>query len=92
VTPSLRFLEAVASVFVWIGVSLLTVLLTLMILAVYLVHPLMDPDRRTVHRIAGLWGRGLVCLAPGLKVRVFGLEHLPCHKSETRRLRPGSEA
>ncbi len=72
-----RFLEAVASVFVWIGVSILTVGLTGVIFAVYLAHPLVDPDRRFIHRIAGLWGRGLLALAPGLRVRVFGLENLP---------------
>ncbi len=61
-------------------VGILTIFSTSLIALTYLIHPLVDPLLRMAHRIASWWGRSLVALAPGCRVRVFGEEHLPDKK------------
>ena len=61
----------------WIGVAVMTVFFTAWIWFLYWVHPLVDPQRRLLHRIASWWGRGLVSLAPGSRVRIIGGSHIP---------------
>ncbi len=74
---SLFLLQFFLSILAWIGISIWTVLLTLLIGLIYLLHPLIDPQRRILHRLASIWGRGLMSLAPGCRVEVLGLEHIP---------------
>ena len=70
-------IETMLSVLAWIGISFLTVLWTGLMGIIYLVHALVDPSRRIIHGIAGLWGRGLVASAAGTRVTVEGLENIP---------------
>lgn len=68
---------AAASAAAWVGIALSTVLWTLIIAAVWLAHPWVDPQLRRTHRLCSLWGRGLVRMAPGCRVRLRGLENVP---------------
>ena len=70
-------LESAFSVFAWIAISLSTTLWFLLIGLAFLVHPLLDPERRVLHRLASWWGRTLVALAPGVHLEIRGLEHVP---------------
>lgn len=72
-----RLLQAAVSIFAWIGISVMTLWWTLLIFAVFLVHPLMDRDRRICHRLAGFWGRTLVRLASLRPVEISGQENIP---------------
>jgi 1-acyl-sn-glycerol-3-phosphate acyltransferase len=65
------------SLLAWIVIGAWTVLWTIPIGLVYLVHPWLDPDLRINHRAAGIWGRGLLAMAPGCRVQVIGRGHLP---------------
>lgn len=73
----MKFLRAVVAVVAWIGIGLSTIFWTLVIAAVYAGHPIWDPQLKLAHRIASVWGRGLVSLAPGSRVTLTGREHLP---------------
>mgnify|MGYP001565047706 CR=1 FL=1 len=77
----MRLLQATVAVLAWIGISLSTFFWTLLIAAVYAGHPLWDPQLKLAHRIASLWGRGLVSLAPGSRVILTGREHLPAGRA-----------
>ncbi|MBI3615439.1 MAG: 1-acyl-sn-glycerol-3-phosphate acyltransferase [Candidatus Omnitrophica bacterium] len=70
-------MEAILSVIAWIGIGLSTMGWTILIGLLYLVHPWIDPERKRVHSLAGFWGRGLVSMAPGCRVQVFGQEQIP---------------
>lgn len=72
-----EFLLGAVAVVAWIGISLSTFFWTLLILAAYMVHPLLDPQRRVAHRLASCWGRMLLRMAPGCRVEVVGREKLP---------------
>ena len=72
-----KFLLGVVAVVAWFGISLSTVFWTLLILAAYVVHPLVDPQRRIAHRLASCWGRMLLRMAPGCKVELIGRENIP---------------
>ena len=61
----------------WIGISLWTPFWTLVMAFVYLVHALIDPERRIIHRLASWWGRGLMALTPGCRIQLSGIEHIP---------------
>lgn len=65
----------------WTGIGLSTVFWTLLILAAYVVHPLLDPQRRVAHRLASCWGRMLLRLAPGCRVELTGRENIPAGRS-----------
>ena len=73
----MRTVQAILSVIAWIGISLSTIGWTILMGFVYLVHPWLDPQRKIIHSMASLWGRGLVSLAPGCRVQVFGREQIP---------------
>lgn len=68
---------AAVSVGAWIGISLSTVFWTAIIAVVWVVHPWLDPELRRVHRLCSCWGRTLVRMAPGSRVRLVGLERIP---------------
>ena len=76
VTRLLFPLEALLSGLVWVGVSIATILFTLLMLPLYGLRPLLDPDLRMAHEVSGLWGRFLIRMAPGCRVKVWGREHL----------------
>ncbi|MBI3332846.1 MAG: 1-acyl-sn-glycerol-3-phosphate acyltransferase [Candidatus Omnitrophica bacterium] len=69
--------EGILSVAAWLAIGILTIFWTLLIGLVYLAHRWLDPQRRIIHRMAGLWGRGLVAMAPGCRVRLFGEGNIP---------------
>ena len=71
------FLQVLFSAVAWIGISLWTVFWTSLMAVVYLVHPLADPQRRILHRMASIWGRGLLGCVVGYRVELSGLEHIP---------------
>ena len=72
-----QFLLGAVSVVAWIGISLATVFWALLILAAYVVHPLVDPQRKIAHRLASCWGRMLLRMAPGCRVELIGRENIP---------------
>ena len=65
------------SMVVWIGISLSTLFWTFLIACVYALHRLLDPQLRLAHRLASLWGRGLVSMAPGSRVTLTGRQNIP---------------
>ncbi len=69
-------LLALVSMLAWVVIALVTVYWFLLILALYLVHPLADPDRRIIHQLTTLWGRSLLALS-GVRVEIYGRERLP---------------
>lgn len=73
----LYLIEGVLSAAAWIAIAVETVLWAILIALVYRVHPWVDPQRRLIHRMAGLWGRGLVGMAPGCRVKLFGQDNIP---------------
>ena len=72
-----KFLLGAVAAIAWIGISLSTVFWTALILAVYVVHPLADPQRKIAHRLASCWGRMLLRMAPGCKVELIGRDNIP---------------
>ncbi len=46
----------------------------------YLAHPFFDPQRAGFHRMASWWGRTLIALAPGVRLEIGGLEHVPVNR------------
>lgn len=72
--------EAVLSIIAWIGIALSTVFWAILIAGVYLVHRWLDPQLRIAHRMTSLWGRGLVAMAPGCRVRIVGRENIPADR------------
>lgn len=73
----MKFLRVIVAIAAWIGISFSTLFWTLVIAVVYAGHPLWDPQLKLAHRLASIWGRGLVDLAPGSRVQLTGREHLP---------------
>ncbi len=73
----MRFFQAAISVLAWVGISLSTVFWTLLIGLVYAGHPVWDPRLKLAHRLACQWGRGLVRMAPGSRVKLAGRRHVP---------------
>ncbi len=71
---------AAVSAAAWIGISLMTVFWTLVIAAVWVLHPWVDPERRRLHRLCSRWGRALIRMAPGCRVRLNGLERIPANQ------------
>lgn len=67
----------VLSVLAWIAISGFTVLCTGFIGLIFLASPIIDPNRRLIHRVASLWGRFLVSMCPGCRVQLFGRENIP---------------
>lgn len=70
-------LQTLISILAWAGIALMTVFWTALIAAVWLVHPVADPKLRLAHRLASLWGRGLVRAAVGTQVKVIGQANIP---------------
>ncbi len=66
----------IPSLIAWPVVGLVTLFWTLLIFLLYPFHFWVDPQRVMLHRLACAWGRSLVALCPGVRVRVFGEEHL----------------
>ena len=73
----LTVLEAVLSIGAWVSIVGITVLFSILMGILFLLAPLIDRKRATLHAVASLWGRSLVRMAPGCRVGVFGREHLP---------------
>ena len=73
----IRWLLRILSAAAWVGIFIVTVWWTVLIALVFLLHPLLDPDRRFCHRLAGGWGRNLIRLAPGSRVELQGEERIP---------------
>ena len=73
----MRALHVAVAAVAWVGISFSTVFWTLLIAVVYAGHPVWDPQLKLAHRLASIWGRGLVSLAPGSRITLTGLEHLP---------------
>lgn len=65
------------SVVAWAGIALATAAWTLVIAALFAAHRWLDPRRERIHRLASLWGRTLMHLAPGCRVALKGLDRLP---------------
>ena len=76
----MRALHIAAATAAWIGISFSTVFWTLLIAVVYAGHRLWDPQLKLAHRLASLWGRGLVMMAPGSRVKLIGRERLPARR------------
>lgn len=70
-------LRSAVAVIAWIGIAVSTLFWTLVIGAVYLIHRVFDPQLRLAHRLASWWGRGLILMAPGTKVKVHGRRNIP---------------
>lgn len=70
-------LEALLSIAAWLVISAVTVTITLIITVIYPFHPLLDPKREGIHRLTALWGRMLVWMAPGGRVKIFGMQNIP---------------
>ena len=77
----MRALQVVVAAVAWIGISISTMFWTLLIAIVFAGHRLWDPQLRLAHRLASMWGRSLVAMAPGTKVKLTGLQHLPAGRS-----------
>ena len=76
----MRVLRAAVAVAAWIGIAFFTIFWTLLIAAVYAGHPLWDPQLKLAHRLASIWGRGLVTLAPGTRVMLTGRDQIPARR------------
>ncbi len=73
----MRAVGVLVSIMSWIAVSILTVFWTVLIGLIYLIHRVVDPDLRIAHRLASIWGRNLIAMAPGCRVKVLGQENIP---------------
>ena len=76
-----KFMMGAIAAIAWIGIGFATFFWTMLIAIVYLVHPLVDPQRRVAHRLASCWGRTLLRMAPGCKVELIGRENIPSGRS-----------
>ena len=72
-----RALRVAVAIAAWVGIVLSTLFWTLLIALVYAGHSFWDPQLKLAHRLASIWGRGLVGMAPGSRVKLTGREHLP---------------
>lgn len=70
-------MRLLVSALLWAWVLLWGTVLSLAGLVLFvIVNPLVDPRRRLMDRVCNLWARGILAVAPGLKVEVVGLERL----------------
>lgn len=69
--------EAVLSIFAWVAVALATLFFSTWIALVYALHRWIDPNLQFAHRLASLWGRSLVAMTPGTRLKLTGLQNLP---------------
>jgi len=76
----MRVLQVAVAAVAWIGISFSTLFWTLLIAVVYAGHWLWDPRLKLAHRLASIWGRGLVRMAPGTRVRITGREWIPARR------------
>ena len=70
---------AVGSVILWGLIGLLTVVFSLAIMACFPLACLFDPQRRSLHWLASLWGRSIILCNPSWRLTVIGREHLKPH-------------
>ena len=75
-TGGVAWWQALGAALAWAAVSVWTLFWTALSALLFLVHPLVDPHRRGTHRLAGVWGRGIIRMAGG-RVRLFGRQNLP---------------
>ena len=76
----MRALQAAVAAAAWIGITFSTIFWTSLIALVYAGHRLWDPQLKLAHRLASIWGQGLVRMAPGTRVRLAGKERIPAHR------------
>lgn len=77
-SKSLLLIEAAASIVGWVVVAMTTVGITLLVFCAFLIHPLTgDRHRKIPHALSTLWGRLLIRLHPGVRVRIAGKENIP---------------
>lgn len=70
-------MNAFLSVIAWIGISFWTVFWTILMAFVFLVSLFADPELKVCHRMAGIWGRGLIAMTPKAGIQVHGLQNIP---------------
>ena len=73
----LGFGQSAASIAAWAGILISTAFWTILIFFAYVPHEFLDPQRRLAHRLASLWGRTLIRMAPGSRVEVIGWKNVP---------------
>ncbi len=76
----MKFLRVAVAIAAWFGIVLSTIFWTLLIAVVYAGRSLWDPQLKLAHRLASIWGRSLVTIAPGTRVRMTGREKIPTHR------------
>ncbi len=71
-----RWVLLANAVLVWLTSAVLTMLYSLLMVAWALPARLIDPQKRSQHAIAAMWGRALMRCHPGWRLEVLGRHHL----------------
>jgi len=79
-TQASAWWEVLLSVWIWGATAGLTVCFTIIIVVVAAVSALIDPQRKSVHWIATLWGHSVFLVNPGWRITVEGRGHIVPNK------------